>query len=133
MKHALGVELIEHPLGWSHAEVELIGGMDGLVVRHGWLTGANTAKRSLAKRGRSLIVGHTHTRETFHAWDPSAGLERTALVAGTASLVRGAGGDFAFPNFAVCDDWVQGCVVVTHWPDGQWKADHAVYTGGALY
>jgi hypothetical protein len=126
---ALGVELVEHPLGFSHAEVELIEGTAGLVVRHGWITGANTAARSLRKRGRSLIVGHTHSREHAFVWDPSAGVERQALVAGTMSLVRSR----RFPHFAPCDDWLQGLVVVTHWPDGGWIAEHAVYSDGALY
>jgi hypothetical protein len=127
---ALGVELVEHPLGFNHAEVELIGGQRGLVVRHGWLTGANTAKRSLEKRGRSLIVDHTHTREHVFAWDPSAGVERQAVVVGTMSHARGP----AFPSYAVCDDWLQCLLVVTHWPkDESFMIEHACLDEGALY
>ena len=144
---ALGVELVEHPLGWEHAEVELVPGTAGLVVRHGWLTGANTAGRSLAKRGRSLIVGHTHTREHVFQWDPSAELERQAAVAGTMSRVRGeafearlrtAAGlsgdvDNLFPHFAVLDNWLQGLVTVTTWPDGCFLIEHARWENGALH
>lgn len=126
---ALGVELVEDPRGWEHAEVELIPGPAGLVVRHGWLTGANTAERSLRKRGRSLIVGHGHSRELTYAWDPSAEVERVAAQAGTMSLARSR----RFPHFAVCDDWLQGLVTVTRWPDGRFVVEHAVYQGGTLY
>jgi hypothetical protein len=125
---ALGIELVEDPRGWMHAEVELIPGLAGLVVRHGWITGANTAGRSLAKRGRSMIVGHTHSREHAFDWDPSAGLERQAVVAGTMSLVR----DQRFPHFAPCDSWLQGFVTVTRWPDGQFVIDHARWDGETL-
>jgi hypothetical protein len=125
---ALGIELVEDPRGWMHAEVELVSGIAGLLVRHGWITGANTAGRSLAKRGRSMIVGHTHSREHTFDWDPSAGLERQAVVAGTMSLVR----DQRFPHFAPCDSWLQGFVTVTRWPDGQFVIEHALWDGESL-
>lgn len=125
---ALGIELVEDPRGWQHAEVELVKGIAGLVVRHGWVTGGNTAGRSLNKRGRSMVVGHSHGREHFFDWDPSAGLERQAVVAGTMSLVR----DQRFPHFAPCDAWLQGFVTVTRWPDGQFVIEHAIWDGETL-
>lgn len=144
---ALGVDLIEHPLGWEHAEIELVPGPHGLVLRHGWLTGANTAKRSMEKRGRSLIVGHTHSREHYYAWDPAAAIERQGVVSGTMSRVRGEafdlraqkcdriGGDMKhlFPHFAVLDNWTQGLVTVTSWPNGEFLIEHARWINGALY
>jgi hypothetical protein len=125
---ALGIELIEDPRGWQHAEVELVPGMYGLVVRHGWLTGAKTAAASVTKRGRSIIVGHIHRREHSFVWDPSAGCERQGVVSGTMSLVR----DEDFGHFAPLDNWLQGCVVVTRWPDGDFCVEHAKYSNGAL-
>jgi hypothetical protein len=125
---ALEIELVEDLRGWEHGEIEVVQGMAGLVVRHGWLTGANTAKRSLEKRGRSLIVGHTHTREHFYIWDPSAGIERQAAVAGTMSLTR----DHRFPHYAVCDNWLPGLVVVSRWPDGAFSIEHACWDGTYL-
>lgn len=131
---ALGVELVEDARGWEHAEVELIPGPRGLVVRHGWITGANTAKRSLEKRGRSLMVGHGHGREHYFSWDPSAETERQATMVGTMSRVRGGGGDdLHFPNFATCDDWLQGLATVTVWPSGRFVIEHARWEDGALY
>jgi hypothetical protein len=130
---ALGIELVEDPRGWQHAEVELVPGLAGLVVRHGWLTGANTAGRSLGKRGRSMIVGHTHGREHTFQWDASAEVERQAVVAGTMSCARGQGSPTErFPHFAVCDDWLQGFVTVTRWPDGQFVIEHARWDGETL-
>jgi hypothetical protein len=125
---ALGVELVDHPLGWEHAEVEIVPGEHGLVARHGWLTGHNSAEKSMLKRGRSLIVNHGHGRQHVFRWDPSAGVERQAIMCPTTSQARGG----EFPHFAVCDDWLQGCVVVTRWPDGKWQAEHARWDGREL-
>lgn len=126
---AVGVELVEDPRGWEHAEVELVPGPKGLVVRHGWVTGANTAGRSMAKRGRSLIVGHSHAREHVFAWDPSAETERQAVVLGTMSRAR----DPRFPHFATLDGWLQGPATVTLWPSGRFLIEHALWQDGALY
>lgn len=124
----LGIELVEDPRGWQHAEVELVGGPRGLVVRHGWLTGAKTAEASVKKRGRSIIIGHIHRREHAFIWDPSMECERQGVVAGTMSLVR----DLRFPHFTTLDNWLQGCVIVTRWPDGHFVVEHAVWNGEAL-
>lgn len=125
---ALGVELVEDRRGWEHAEIELVPGPRGLVVRHGWIVGQNTAAKSLKARGRSLIVGHKHTREHVYDWDAGSGVERQAVVSGVMCRVR----DGRFPHFAVCDNWSQGFVVVTRWPDGRFEIDHARYDGEVL-
>lgn len=125
----LGIELVEDPRGWEHAEIEVVPGTKGLVVRHGWLTGANTAARSLQKRGRSIIVGHIHKREHVFMWDPSMECERVGVVAGTMSLVRNEN----FGHFAPLDNWLQGCVIVTRWPDdGAFTVEHAAWNGTSL-
>lgn len=124
----LGIELVEDPRGWEHAEVEIVPGPRGLVVRHGWLTGANSAKNSMTKRGRSMIVGHTHRREHVFVWDASMECERQAVTSGTMSLVR----DQRYPHYVACDNWLQGFVVVTRWPDGRFLIEHAMWDGEAL-
>jgi hypothetical protein len=126
---ALGVVLVEDPRGWQHGEVELVPGLGGLVVRHGWITGHNTAERSMKRRGRSLIVGHDHKRDHSYWLDPSAELEREAAVLGTMSRAR----DEVFPHFAVCDEWTQGFATLTVWPDGSFAIEHARYRNGRLY
>jgi hypothetical protein len=125
---ALGVELVEDPRGWQHAEIELVPGPYGLVVRHGWLIGAGNAEKTLTKRGRSIIFGHVHTRQDVRRWDPSIGAERQATSIGAMCLVR----DQRFPHFAVCDDWLQGAATVTRWRDGRWRIEHAEYADGSL-
>lgn len=105
----LGVEFVADPRGWQHDEVEIVPGPYGLVARHGWLTGEKTAEKSVRKRGRSIIVGHTHTPEHAWIWDPSMEIHRQGVVGGAQCLAR----DKRFPHFAVLDGWKQGPVVVT--------------------
>lgn len=125
---ALDVELVEDQRGWEHAEIELVSGSLGLVVRHGWLVGQNTALKSLRARGRSIIVGHKHTIEHVFEYDAGVGAMRQAVVNSVMCRVR----DVIFPHFAVCDNWSQGCVIVTRWPDGQFQIEHALWNGKTL-
>jgi hypothetical protein len=126
---AMGYELVEDVRGWEHAEIEIVPGPLGLVARHGWLTGANTALRSLKKRGRSIVCGHTHGREHTFMFDPSMGCERQAAVIGCMCSVRG---EQSFPHFAICDEWLQGFAVVSRWPDGRFLIEHARWDGEVL-
>lgn len=125
---ALGIELVEDLRGWEHAEIEIVPGPTGLVARHGWITGNNTAKRSLERRGRSIICGHTHQPEHVFRWDPSAGCQREAVVIGCMCLTR----DRQFPHFAVLDNWLQGMAVVSRWSDGQFLIEHVPWADGKL-
>lgn len=125
---ALGVELVEDPRGWEHAEVEIVPGPLGLVGRHGWLTGAKAAENSVRKRGRSIIVGHGHHRQHVFVWDPSMGCERVGVGTGTMSLAR----DERFPHYATLDSWLQGCALVSRWPDGDFQVEHVRWNGEVL-
>lgn len=127
---ALGIEYVEDPRGWQHGEIELVDGVGGLVCRHGWITSANSALKSMQKRGRSIIVGHNHRREHAFWYDPSAGIERQGVVIGCMSAVRGIGADY--PTFTVCDDWNQGFGIVTRWPDQTFSIEHALWDGHTL-
>jgi hypothetical protein len=124
----LGIELVEDRRGWQHAEVVLVPGMHGLVVRHGWLTGANSVEKTLEKRGRSIIFGHIHTRKQIFRWNATAEIEQQATSIGAMCLVR----DERFPHFSPCDGWAQGAATVTRWRDGRWKIEHMEYADGAL-
>lgn len=124
----LEIEHVTDIRGWQHGEVVLVPGPEGLVVRHGFVTGANTAGRTMRKLGRSAIVGHDHGKE-HHWWlDPSAESLRQAMVAGTMSR-----NDEVFPHFTVKPDWHQGFVTATIWPGGRFVLEHAYYFDGALY
>ena len=124
----LGIELVEDPRGWEHGEVVLVDGPAGLVIRHGWLIGQSTAEKSLRARGRSLIVGHKHTREHVFEWDAGSNVERQAVVNGVMCLVR----HERFPHFSVLDNWAQGFCTVTRWPSGDFVIDHAFFDGKTL-
>lgn len=126
---ALGVEHVTDPRGWQHDEVEIVPGPYGLVVRHGWLTGAKTAEKSVRKRGRSIIVGHTHQPEHAWIWDPSMEVHRQGVVAGAMSLAR----NVRFPHFAVLEGWAQGPVVVTVRSDRDFVIEQTHWSDGQLY
>jgi hypothetical protein len=125
----LGIELVEDVRGWQHAEIELVPGRGGLVVRHGFVTGHNTAKRTLAKLGRSVIVGHDHGKESaFHLAYPDRLLLQAHVIGG---MFRN---DEVWPHFAVQPNWHPGFVTVTRWPnDGRFIVDHALWQDGHLY
>jgi hypothetical protein len=127
--NALGVELVSDPRGWQHDEVEIVPGPYGLVARHGWLTGANTAEKSVRKRGRSIIVGHTHQPEHAWVWDPSMQCHRQGVVSGAQCLTR----HERFPHFAVLDGWAQGPVVVTVHSDRNFVIEQTNWYEGKLY
>jgi hypothetical protein len=125
---ALRIELVEHPLGWEHAEIELVPGRDGLVVRHGIVTGQNVAKKTLAKLGRSAIVGHAHSKESAWHRNSVTGHLSRCDVAGVMCRI-----DDVFPHFTAGPaDWHQGFVTVTRWPDGRFTVEHATYNQGVL-
>lgn len=124
----LGVELVTDIRGWEHAEIELVPGRDGLVVRHGFVTGQNTPKKTLDKLGRSFICGHVHEAASlFHLDYPQKALQWAHV---NASMCRN---DGVFPHFTVNPEWNQGCSVVVRWPDGKWNIERAVFDDGALY
>jgi hypothetical protein len=56
------------------------------------------------------------------------GCERVGVVAGTMSLVR----DERFPHYVTLDNWLQGCVLVTRWPDGDFQVEHVRWNGESL-
>lgn len=124
----LGVELVTDIRGWEHAIVELVPGRDGLEVRHGFVTGQNTAKKTLAKVGRSFICGHVHESETQLKLDYPEKVLRWAHING--SMCRN---DGVFPHFQVHPEWNQGCTVVSRWRDGKFNIERATFDDGALY
>lgn len=125
---ALGVTLVEDVRGWQHAEVEIVPGGNGLVVRHGLFTGPGTARKTIQKLGRSAIVGHGHQKESvFRLVYPKKRLQ-WGFVAGTMSR-----NDEVFPHFATNPDWHQGFVTVERWPDGAFVIEHTNYHDGTLY
>lgn len=125
---ALGIELVEDRRGWQHAEIELVPGGNGLVVRHGFVTGNNTADRTIKKLGRSALMGHDHGKEmVFRLVYPKKRLHQGAVI---GAMCRN---DGVFPHFATNPDWHLGFCTVERWPDGSFVIEHAVYHDGSLF
>jgi len=122
----LQIEFIDPHGGYAHAQFNL---SNQLGVRHGWLTGGNTAGKTLDRLGHSIVVGHTHAQrlnqKTLYSIDGTPKV-LTAVEAGTLSQVKGGIG------YAVNPDWQQGFVTASVWEDGSFKLDLATYTDGAL-
>lgn len=119
---ALGIELVEDRRGWEHAEVVLVPGGNGLVVRHGFVTGNNTADRTIKKLGRSALMGHDHGKEhVFRLVYPKKRLHQGAVI---GAMCRN---DGIFPHFTTSPDWHMGFCTVERWPDGSFVIEHAIY------
>ncbi|CAB4183435.1 hypothetical protein UFOVP1084_63, partial [uncultured Caudovirales phage] len=111
--------LIEPNGGYQHAQMNI---NSKLVVRHGWLTGANAPAKSLQGVDFSLIVGHTHkqsiTKRLIHDHE---GRVREQVAVETGCLCRLEGG----LGYAVDPNWAQGFAVATTWEDGGFNVELA--------
>lgn len=125
---SLGIELEEPRGNYTHAQVTL---SDRLMVRHGWLTGANTAAQSLKALNCSLLVAHTHrqTKATRAVYDSRGRLDTTLLAYEIGCMCRIEGG----LGYAVDPMWANGFATVSLWPDGRFQVDLAQYVEGALF
>lgn len=123
---SLGIDLVEPDGGYEHASARIT---DKLAARHGWLSGNNTAKKTLDRLGHSAFVGHSHAKSTYYdtIWDidgsPST---RVAMEIGTMARIRGGLGHTVNPN------WQQGFATATIWPDGFFVVEHAIYVNDTL-
>jgi len=123
----LGVELIEPPRAGDGYEFACHKITDKFEARHGWITGQNSAQKSLDRVGRSLVVGHTHrqvlTRRTYFNGITHRTIQ--AAECGTLRGIEGGGG------FAVNPDWQVG-FAVAQIVDGAETIDFASFDDGVL-
>lgn len=112
----LGIKLVEPDGNYTHAQHWIA---DDLAVRHGWLTGQNTADKSLRNIDHSLIVFHTHRQEiTQRTVHTRTGLKaQWGVVGGALCSIKGGNG------FAVDPNWQNGGVTAWVWPDGRFQID----------
>jgi hypothetical protein len=124
----LGVELIEPPKRGDGYEFAVHQITDRFEARHGWITGQNSAQKSLDRVGRSLVVGHTHrqvlTRRTYFN-----GLGYKTIQAAECGTLRGIEGG---GGFAVNPDWQTGLGVAQIGSDGVETIDFASFDDGVL-
>jgi len=124
---ALGINLIQPDGNYTHAQHFIT---PQLAVRHGWLTGNNTADKSLRNIDFSLIVFHTHRQSvTYRTVHTSSGDRRLQMGVEGAAMCRVRGGI----GYAVDPNWQQGFVTAWVWPDGTFKVDHATVSGDELF
>ncbi len=124
---ALGIELVIPKGNYTHAQVKL---SEHLVVRHGWLVGANSADASLKALSHSLVVGHTHKQRITHRTVYDANGHPTVLTGvETGCMCRIEEG----LGYAVDPSWVNGFATATIWQDGRFQIDLAKYVDGVLY
>lgn len=126
----LNIELVESPIpgdNYEHAQAAI---SPSLGARHGWLTGDNTAGKTLDRLGHSVVIGHTHhQRQSFRT---TYGIDRQPHVligveAGCMCRIEGGLG------YSVNADWQNGFATAAVWPDGTFKIDLATFVGGSLY
>lgn len=124
----LNIEFVNTPLGgnYEHAEVEV---SEGLVARHGWLTGPNAGARTVDKVGRSVIVGHTHMQGVQLVSRYHRGKLETlvGVEVGCGCVVKPDG-----LGYAAQPRWVQGFATASVWPDGSFTVDLARFEDGLL-
>jgi transposase-like protein len=99
-----------------------------LTARHGWITGGNSAEKTVRRLGLNVVVGHTH-RQRIHYITEERMRTRLTLVcveAGCMCLIEGGLG------YTVNPDWQAGFASAHLWPDGRFTIDHGVYRDGVL-
>jgi predicted phosphodiesterase len=110
---------------YEHSEVEVA---PDLVARHGWITGSNSAEKTLAKIGCDVVVGHTHRQKITWATEVRRGktLVTQAVEAGCMCRIDGGLG------YAVNPSWQAGFATAVVWPDGSHQIELATFVDGSL-
>jgi predicted phosphodiesterase len=122
----LGIDFVNPIGGYAHAQYKL---SPELAVRHGWLTGEKTARKTLDRLGHSIVVGHTHSQQvtfkTVYGINEEPKIIQ-AVEAGTLAQVKNGLG------YVVNPDWQQGFATAQIWEDGSFSLDLATYNDGVL-
>jgi hypothetical protein len=121
----LGIEYVGDDGAYEHSEVEIA---ENLVARHGWITGANSAAKTLAKIGCDVVVGHTHRQQITWMTETRRGetLTTQAVEAGCMCQIKGGLG------YTVSPQWQNGWATAVVWPDGSHVIELASYVDGAV-
>lgn len=122
---ALGIAWHGSNADYEHAQVDV---SDDLVARHGFITGQNSAERTVRKLGLSVVVGHTHRQVVTYVTEERRreSLTMLGVEAGCMCLIKGGLG------YVVNPAWQQGAYAATVWPDGTFNGEHIRYRDGVL-
>ena len=110
---------------YEHSEVEVA---PNLVARHGWITGANSAEKTLRKIGCDVVVGHTHRQRVHWATETRRGQTLTMQAVEAGCMCRIDGG----LGYTVNPDWQGGWATAVVWPDGTHRIELASYVDGVV-
>jgi len=121
----LGIAWVGAQGDYEHNQVDV---SPELVARHGFVTGANSAQRTVEKIGLSVVVGHTHRQVITYVTEERRreSLTMMCIEAGCMCRVEGGLGYVVNPN------WQQGFATAQVWPDGRFTIEHGVFRDGVL-
>ena len=121
----LGIKYLGGDGDYEHVQHDLT---DNLVARHGWITGSNSAEKTVRKLGLNVVVGHTH-RQRMTPITEERRRERftlTAVEAGCMCRIEGGLG------YVVNPDWQNGWATAVIHPDGTHNLELATYSDGVV-
>lgn len=121
----LGVEWHGSDGDYEHAQVDLA---PELVARHGFITGQNSAEKTVRKLGLSVVVGHTHRQVVTYVTEERRRESLTMLGVEAGCMCRIEGG----LGYVVNPNWTNGFATAQIWPDGRFTVDLGVYRNGSL-
>lgn len=122
---ALGFEWLGGDADYEHAQVDV---SPELVARHGFVTGANSAEKTVRRLGINVVVGHTHRQVITYVTEERMRETLNMVCVETGCMCRIDGG----LGYAVNPNWQNGFATANVWPDGSFTIDHATYRAGAL-
>ena len=110
---------------YEHAQVDV---SPELVARHGFITGNNSAERTVRKLGLSVVVGHTHRQVVTYVTEERRRESLTMLGVEAGCMCRIEGG----LGYVVNPAWQNGFYAANVWPDGSFGGEHGRYQDGVL-
>lgn len=122
---ALGIDWRGTDADYEHAQVDVSA---DLVARHGWITGAGSAEKTVRRLGLNVVVGHTHRQRVHHVTENRRRetLTSVCVEAGCMCTIEGGLG------YVINPDWQNGAYAATVWPDGSFNGEHITYRDGVL-
>lgn len=122
---ALGIQWHGSDSDYEHAQIDI---SNDLAARHGFITGANSALKTVDKLGLSVVVGHTHRQVITYATEQRRRETLTMFCVEAGCMCKIEGG----LGYVVNGNWQNGWATATVWPDGSFNVDHATYRNGAV-
>lgn len=122
---ALGIEWVGSDGDYEHAQVDLT---DSLCARHGFITGANSAQKTLDKLGLNVVVGHTHRQVVTYVTEERRRETLVTMCVEAGAMCKRDGG----LGYVVNPNWQNGFYAANVWPDGTFSGEHARYQDGVL-